>query len=303
MADEHKPKKPTDSNISRDWEAVSESDVEQKLAQAAELASELAGEISPAPADGRGLDRIRGDDPLQSIEKGLDAELGELEQLVGQAKAEVGNDAATRDPTRTGSGPAAVPDFMSEFTSPPPPQQEGIGGSSGDVGGACVELSGGALQLVAGAGASGAIAGAKPPTPINAGTGTATASTASANAGGTAAAGPAAARIVKPGVVGTKGTATGSPDKRGNPAATKEPSLDPDATASPADASPNSAAAEERSVHPDTLLLKLCAHGVHALEKIDRPFARLGGKVRHIVGLIAITIAIMSIVVFILSMM
>lgn len=240
MPDEPTPKQPSDSSTPRDWESASEKDVEQKLALAGELAGELAGHVGAAPTDTSRKDAVRDAGSLKSIEKDLDAELNDLEHLVGKTQAEVGEDKSS------------------------------------------------------------ALAGTKPPALEMTAVGS---TAASPGTKGVGAAGPPPVRSVKPGVIGT-GTLPVTSDDRKDPSAAAEwPSLDPGVITGLADASVKPVGSSEGSGQWNTLLLTLCERGVRILERIDQPFARLGGPVRHRVGFVAVATAVVSIVVIIYSLM
>ncbi|MDO8632262.1 MAG: hypothetical protein Q7R41_17395 [Phycisphaerales bacterium] len=315
MPDEPTPKQPSDSSASRDWESASEKDVEQKLALAAELAGELAGHVGAAPMGTSSKDAVGDAGPLTNIEKELDAELNELEHLVGKTQAEVGEDKsedhhppddrefpnrASPDNAAPDRRPAAVPEFMSEFTSPEAPTKDLD--DADDDGGDTLEDESATEPLPPEAApvTAGVLAGTKPPAPEMTAVG-ATAAPPGAKVGG--AAGPPSVRSTRPGAIGTGTLPVTSDYRKDPPAAAGGPSLDPGTIKGLADASVKPVGSSEGSGQRSTLLLTLCECGVRILERIDQPFARLSGRVRYGVGFIAVATAVVSIVVFIYSLM
>jgi len=108
-----------------------EGELDEILAQAASLTSELSRQLGneeePAPT------------PVSTAERELDglddleADLGELERLVG-ADAEVQPDDAAASPQEPAAPQpaAAVPDFMSEFTQPEEPKEPAAAAAAED---------------------------------------------------------------------------------------------------------------------------------------------------------------------------
>ncbi len=315
MPDEPTPKQPSDSSVPRDWESTSEKDVEQRLALAVELAGELAGHVGAASTGASRMDAVRDAGSLKSIEKDLDVELNELEHLVGKTQAEVGEDKsedhhppddgefpnrASTDDAVPDRGSAAVPEFMSEFTSPEAPTK-GLRDAADDGGDTLEDESATEPPPPEAAPvAAGALAGTKPPAPEMTAVGSTAASPGTKGGGG---AGPPPVRSVKPGVIGTGTLPVTSDDRKDPSAAAEGPSLDPGAITGLANASVKPVGSSEGSGQRNTLLLTLCERGVRILERIDQPFARLGGPVRHCVGFVAVAMAVVSIVVIIYSLM
>jgi hypothetical protein len=315
MPDEPTPKRPSDSSASRDWQSASEKDVEQKLSLAAELAADLAGKVGTAPTGTSNRDAAADAGSLTSIEKDLDAELNKLEHLVGKTQTEVGDDKsedhhppnnrefrnrASTDDAVLDRGSAAVPDFMSEFTSPEAPTK-GVRDAVGDGRNTHKDMSAtNPLPPETTPVAAGALAGTKPPAPEMTSVGS---TSATPGAKGGAAAGPPSVRSVRPGAIGT-GTLSVKSDDRKNPsAAAGGPSLDPSAITGLSDASVKPIPSSDRSGQRNTMLLTLCECGVRIVERIDQPFARLRGRVRNYIGFVAVATVIVAIVVFIYSLM
>ena len=100
------------------WDSVSETELDAALSHAASLAADLSKQLQSngnpaAPAE------TAPSTPLEDPQRDLDAELQQLEQLVGSAAAQVQavDDAAPASPAPAPT--ESVPDFMSEFTVPP----------------------------------------------------------------------------------------------------------------------------------------------------------------------------------------
>jgi len=313
MTDGPTSKHPSDSNVPHDWEGLNESDVEQKLELAAELARELAGDVGIKTAGSSPPFPESADHSLESIEKNLDAELNELQHLAATTQAEVGDDQPQwnqespeqaqpkNDPSDRGSVPQelpAVPDFMSEFTSPEPPAPKADKPTPDHGALADDDAFEAPLPPEAAPITGDQYSGADQPAPDTTSPG-ATEDTAPA----TNMVAPASSvRSPRPGVVGT-GTLSASPDGSMNPSATGE-HLSSAASSSGKSKSPSdsSGATGEQDV-PDSLLLRICDRGVGALERIDRPFTRFGRRLRYLVGIVAVALTGASIVVFIYSLL
>lgn len=106
--------RPASDQTGRDWNEVSTAEIEQKLGDAADLAYELAGDIGVAGDQPRFRDTAE----LAAIENALDAELKQIDHLVGKARQELGEvPAATRSTEQT---TPSIPDFMAEFMTDEP---------------------------------------------------------------------------------------------------------------------------------------------------------------------------------------
>ena len=125
MSDQPPPDRASsDSSKQSAWDSVSETELDQALSKAASLAAELSGRLQPANERTASLGTASGSNPLADPSTGLDAELENLDLLVGTAAAQVQSVAdapfaaqgkSVELPTTTPTN--SVPDFMSEFTT------------------------------------------------------------------------------------------------------------------------------------------------------------------------------------------
>lgn len=285
MSEELPPDQPpSDSPQGGDAEFVSEKELDEVLAHASDLANELSEEVG-APNDSADAGGARDEEARAAASPpGLDAELVELQQLVERTSKEL--DAAQERPEceSTSSGDASaptaeaeppangysVPDFMAEFTQTEEPPKSG---------GRAPEPSGEAEQ---------------PPT-------------ASGPVGGDRS-GPQPEQrpAPRPGVVGTGmigvvGTVHPKVSDAETPSVPMpDEQVDPETQPSPAGGWAHRIRAGATRLPP--IVLSVCACAVHLLEQIDRPFARLGHKVRRVIGWIAVATVGTSLIVYLLSL-
>jgi hypothetical protein len=101
------------------WDSVSETELDAALSHAASLAADLSKQLQSNGKPAAPAETTPGT-PLEDPQRDLDVELQQLEQLVGTAAAQVQtvDDAAPASPAPAPT--ESVPDFMSEFTAPPP---------------------------------------------------------------------------------------------------------------------------------------------------------------------------------------
>ena len=118
MSDQPPPDRASsDSSKQAAWDSVSEAELDQALSHAASLAADLSSQLQSS-AQPAAHAPTAPSTPLGDPERDLDGELQQLEQLVGTTAAQVQtvDDDATASPAPT----ASIPDFMAEFTAPPP---------------------------------------------------------------------------------------------------------------------------------------------------------------------------------------
>jgi hypothetical protein len=110
--------RPAPDQPGRDWNEVSPADIEQKLSDAASLAYELAGDMGVAPDQ----PKFRETSELEAIESALDAELKQIDHLVGRAQEELGANSEPADAADPGAAKPipSIPDFMAEFMTDEP---------------------------------------------------------------------------------------------------------------------------------------------------------------------------------------
>jgi hypothetical protein len=97
------PDRPSKPTKEAGWDAATEQELDEVLARAASLASELSDQLA-APDDPAAH---REENPLESLAEDLDGGLSQLANLVSTTAQEVSE-----------PGPGVVPDFMAEFISP-----------------------------------------------------------------------------------------------------------------------------------------------------------------------------------------
>ncbi len=257
----------SDPSKRTDWDAVSETELDAALSQAASLAAELSAQVS-SPEDAAApaapsCDNNPSGDPSRAVDAGLE----KLEELVGSAAEQV-----EAVPAAKASPPQAlsVPDFMSEFTSPPPPAPPSPPPPPPPI----PEVS--AVEVPVAAAPE---PRTMPPPPREF----------QSTAGG--------AVIGKPGVVGSgmMGVVGGPVNI---PAMTAPRPAEPQVEAEHKEPAAAVAAKKTGRVAP----LQLVLQGLVAmLEMLDRPFVRLGAKVRRILGWVAVAMIGASILVFLRS--
>ncbi len=258
-------------------EMISETDLDDVLAQASSLAADLSQEIGQdAGSPAAGTAPLDGGSTDATVEVGLD----ELERLVAATREELdGSDgeAAAPDPPSEEPADLAVPDFMSEFTepSPPPPPDEPDGPDELPPPPAALDeppppaaiaapndsqvVSDPSLGIVA----TGTVKQEAPPEPL--------------------------------GVVGTQSPVVAED--------TSSPKVDDSAVEAPTEPTVSKRVALVRAIvaKAGPILLIVCDHGVSLLEKIDRPLQRIGQVPRRLLGWLAIATLGTSLVAFIVS--
>ncbi len=136
---------PSDSADAGGWDAAAGQKLDEAMARAADLAAELSEELgrpeNTDPPEPRDLLTESGAD--------LDAQLADLGKLVNATVAEVSDPTARPDAADRASA-SSVPNFMAEFTQPPPakstPSTDTIGsdlmdGPDDDAGSAATSVS------------------------------------------------------------------------------------------------------------------------------------------------------------------
>ncbi len=291
MSDDLKPQPPSESGDPGGLGPATEKDVDAKLAEAARLAGEIGGQVGVSEAS---TVEALSTNPMQSIEKGLDEELKDLEHLIQKTKSEVGGDSAVGAEAPAKPAVPSVPDFMAEFMSPEPLPAS----PDASAGGAKIVHSAGE-SIEDGTEEAGDGATAKSSVP---------AQTVAESAGGPPASKASAAPAIasskvqspKPGVVGS-GTLSISPSATpGGKQAVGKYSLDVKAVQASGEER-SEKQAEQSANGVQTVLIRLCETGVNLLERVDRPFAKLGSRVRDVIGLVALATAAVSAIVLAIS--
>ncbi len=120
MPDETPPK-PSGSPDDTNANAMPEAELDAVLAEAAALAGDLAEQIGEPPPTSVATDPLeQASAAASSITEQVEMELSELERLVEVAGTEVSESPA---PDEESEASYEVPDFMSEFTDPPPAEE------------------------------------------------------------------------------------------------------------------------------------------------------------------------------------
>jgi len=250
MSDASQPQPTPDPANAAAWDQVSERELDEALARAETLATELSGEVGPADEIGAAAKAPSFDPTAATSQNELDEELKNLDQLLSESASAISSEASTSDAPAPESKNAqakkkyVVPEFMSDLTrsdeppAPPAPiQPEPEAASDGS------DL----LAIPAEFGAS---------------------------------------SFSKVGVVGTGGLGiVGTPAKTAkNPQ--NPPGKKSESAAKPAVPSSTPDPGLPRKLLMPAHAA--CEKGVRVLEAIDRPFARLGSPVRKLAGLLAI---------------
>ncbi len=128
MADEQPPNPASSGSPEKaDSDSASGATLDDVLAEAASLASDLSEDVGtpegPLKSATRNVEPGSGSD----IAEDLDAELANLERLVGDASSQVDPQTDPQDSQPNGTAPEEVPDFMSDLTGPSPtPEEAGV---------------------------------------------------------------------------------------------------------------------------------------------------------------------------------
>lgn len=255
---------PADPGDPMGSEMISESELDDVLAQASSLAADLSEEIGqdaePRAAGAASIDGYAED---ASVEVGLE----ELERLVASTREEVeGAEAPEGDAPSEKPADLAVPDFMSEFTDPAPPADAADGPDAASPTPSVAApakdssvISDPSLGIVA----TGTIKKETPAEPL--------------------------------GVVGTPSPAT---TEDSSAPAVDEPA--DEGETEPA-VSRRAAIVQALTAKAGPILFMVCDRSVSVLEKIDRPLQRIGQVPRRLIGWLAIATLGTSLLAFIVS--
>lgn len=280
MADKHPPDKHSSSGSSEDGGSglISEQELEEVLAQASALATDLSEQLGMGGDDPSSDSLARdsniapaaagtetGDsDSIDNLPQDLDAELGELERLIAATRSDV---------TETGEGsdePAPSAEAPAQVPEEPAVADPGPGKSVPD---------------------------ARDDPPVD--------QRSSESAG----LGPdmtVPAVSVKPGVVGSRkigvvGTHTVSP-KVDASAPMETPDEPAEADDTPQRFAGMANVIRGAATHLSPTVLAGCERAVNLLELIDRPLGRIGDPVRRLIGWVAIATIATSLLVFLYSL-
>ncbi|MEK6799364.1 MAG: hypothetical protein AABZ12_10390 [Planctomycetota bacterium] len=285
---------------------ATEQELDEALAKAAELASELSGEVgsvgktdAPVPSTtGGAAGGASFDDGSSGVEASLDSELAKLEGLAREAATDLGSpEPKPAVAPANVSRRAPTPDFMAEFTAPEPEPSKTAAPDSGT---AADRAATGALDAAASGKtpASGSLEAAmskptaerasSPPQKVDS---VAVPAVAKAEAPAKAAVASAkgVAETTKAGVVGNIPKTTVV-----HPAAGKTPAEVGKPVPAPRRVSGRGVI---RRVEP--MAMSMASLVVRALEFFDEPFSFLGAGIRNLLGWLAIATLIVSVLVVI----
>lgn len=287
---------------------MSEAELDSILADAAGLVSELTRQVGEPDATTAPAAAPSSPDPVKAVvgDKELDAELAKLDTLLSSAAGEVGADPSPSSPTPTDAAaptpspvasappkpaPRDIPDFMQEFTQPDASDAAPSRSTPPKPASPAPELQKPAAPHAV---------SAEPVTKAAVKNVTAEAPTAEPTPAVRAAPGG------KPGVVGTgmlgvvasPVTETAVP-RKDDPAPTNGETASGPPAASEVGNPPPIGRRVLKGVEP--LLIKVAEKGVGVMERVDRPFARLGGSVRRYLGLAALATLATALIVLVIS--